>query len=345
MLFLFPVILLAGAFAAVAEERHIPRVQAIPLPYDQVSFQLNEKEIARFHFGPDLIRPFVYPIIGPSGRTLTRMGHPGDPNGHSHHNSVWFSLSKVNGSDFWSDRVGGRIRHLYTAHLEDGDDAAFAVTHAEWLSAAGKTILREQRHVGVKLLPSEEWLLVLELQLTPAGERVVIDAESFGPIGVRMAKWIGVHHGGGRIRNSEGAEGEPAIFRRTARWVDYSGQVAAGVVEGITLMDHPSNPRHPAPFHVREDGWMGAMLALEKPYILEAGQSLRLRYGLYVHAGMPPPERIDAVFRQYAAAPLVPSLGPPKTARDCLHGGHRRFNIPRTFKSQQDCEALLKSGR
>ncbi|MGH9162912.1 MAG: DUF6807 family protein, partial [Vicinamibacteraceae bacterium] len=63
----------------------IPRVQAVPLPYHQVSFQRDGREIARYHFGPDLIRPFVYPIVGPSGHGLTRMGHPGNPDTHSHH--------------------------------------------------------------------------------------------------------------------------------------------------------------------------------------------------------------------------------------------------------------------
>jgi hypothetical protein len=338
---------LAATLAAVtliAEYRTILRVQAIPLPYDQVSFQRDEKEIARYHFSPDLMRPFVYPLIGPSGRTLTRMGHPGDPNTHSHHNSVWFSLSNVNGADFWSDRGGGRIRHLLTEMLEDGNEGAYAVTHAEWVGKDGKALLRERRHTGVRLLGGEEWMLVLELQLEPAGEPVVLDKANFGPVGVRMAKSIGVHHGGGTIRNSEGAEGEPAIFRKPARWVDYSGQIAPGVVEGLTLFDHPENPRYPAPFHVREDGWMGAMLALHEPYTIARGQPLRLRYAVYVHGGMPSSGQIESVWKRFASEPLRPAMGPPKSMSDCRHGDHRRFNVPRTFKSQQDCEAFLKGG-
>ena len=92
-------------------------------------------------------------------------------------------------------------------------------------------------------------MLALELHLEPSGEAAVLDKANFGPIGVRMAKSIGVHHGGGKIRNSEGHEGEVAIFRKTTRWVDYSGQIAPGVVEGLTLFDQPATPRHPAPFH------------------------------------------------------------------------------------------------
>ncbi|MGH9628261.1 MAG: PmoA family protein [Bryobacteraceae bacterium] len=333
------------AAALMAEYKPIPRVQVIPLPYHQISFQRDEKEIARYHFSPDLIRPFVYPLIGPSGRTLTRMGHPGDPNTHSHHNSVWFSFSNVNDIDFWSDRGGGHIRHVLTEHIEDGNDNAYAVTRAQWLGKDGSPVLHERRHTGVKLLSEDEWMLVMELQLEPAGEAVVLGKANFGPIGVRLAKSIGVHHGGGKIRNSEGGEDEPSIFRKAARWVDYSGQIAPGVIEGLTLFDHPENPRHPAPFHVREDGWMGAMLALEEPYTIRRGELLRLRYAVYVHRGMPSPEQIDAVWQRFASEPLRPAVGPPASRRDCLHGDHRRFNVPRTFKSLQDCEEFLNSGR
>ncbi|MPY89036.1 MAG: hypothetical protein GEU99_14045 [Luteitalea sp.] len=327
------------------QPKPIPRVQAVPLPYDQVSFQRDGREIARYHFGPGLIRPFVYPIIGPSGHGLTRMGHPGDPDTHSHHNSVWLSLSDVNGVDFWLDRGGGRIRHRRIEHLEDADDFALVVSEADWVDGNGDVVMRERRQTFAKLLPREEWMLVIDIRLDAADEAAVIEPSSFGPIGVRLAKPISVHYGGGRIRNSEGFEGETAVFRKPARWVDYSGQSATGIIEGLTLMDHPSNPRHPAPFHVREDGWMGAMLALHDPYTIQPGKPLRMRYAVYVHAGMPPLAHIDKAWRRFATEPLRPPFGPPKTARDCLHGGYRRYNMPRSFSSQQDCANFVKGAQ
>lgn len=332
----------AALTAAAQDGRTIPLVQAVPLPYDQVSFQRGEKELARYHFSPSLLRPFVYPVVGPSGRTLTRMGHPGDPDTHSHHNSVWISLSKVNGVDFWSDRGGGHIRHRRVEHLEDGNDGALAISEADWLDRNEKPVMRERRTVAVKLLPRDEWMLVIALSLDAAAEPAVIDKGNFGPIGVRMNKWIGVHHGGGQIRNSDGAEGETAIFRKPARWVDYSGAVAPGVIEGLTLMDHPSNPRHPAPFHVREDGWMGAMLALDEPYTILPGKPLHLRYGLYVHGGRPTLDAIDEVWKKFATEPLRKPFGPPKTERECLHGDHRLYNVPHTFSNSNECVDFVR---
>ncbi len=334
------------AAGPVSGARPIPRMQALPLPYDQISFLRDEKEIARYHFGPSLNRPFVYPVIGPSGRPLTRMGHPGDPYTHSHHNSVWISLARVNGVDFWSDHGSqerGRIIHDRIEQLDDGDDAAGVTSYGRWVTASGTVLLKERRETVVKALERGEWMLVIDLRLEAAGGPVTLEQKGqFGPIGVRVAKSLAVHFGGGRIRNSEGAEGELAIFRKPARWVDYSGQIAPGVLEGLTLMDHPSNPRHPAAFHVREDGWMGAVLTEPGPFVIEPGKPLQLRYAVYVHAGVPSVESIDAVWKRFAVAPLHPPQGPPKSAAECRHGDFRRFNVPRAFSSQAECEAFAK---
>src|SRR4051812_20726936 len=97
-------VLAVATLASAAEPKPVPRVQALPLPHDEVSFQREGVELARYCFGSDQRRPFVYPVNGPSGRSLTRMGHPHDPETHSHHNSVWISHESVDGVNFWGDK-------------------------------------------------------------------------------------------------------------------------------------------------------------------------------------------------------------------------------------------------
>ncbi len=323
----------------LAAAGHIPRMQAVPLPGDQVSFQCDEKEIARYYYAPTLNRPFIYPVIGPSGRTLTRMGHPGDPYTHSHHNSIWISCTRVNGVDFWSDRgaATGRIITTEIVDLDDSDERTGIVSKAAWTSGAGKVLLREQRESWVYPLAGGEWVLILDLLLDPASEDVTIGRGGFGPIGVRVAKWLSVHFGDGRIRNSSGAEGEKAIFRKPARWVDYSGSIARGILEGLTLFDHPSNPCHPCPFHVRDDGWMGATLSEDRDTVITRGKPLHLRYGVFVHAGMSDGAALERRWQEFAKLDLHPPFGPPKTERDCLHGGHRKINVPHSFATAKQC--------
>jgi hypothetical protein len=293
-----PILAALGA-TELPEPKPVPRMQALPLPLHQISFQREGNEIARFYFGPELRRPFVYPIIGPSGRSLTRMGHPHDPESHSHHNSVWISHHDVNGVSFWDDRAPGKIVHQRIERFDDADEAAAVLTSNFWI-ASNQVMLVERRYTRAEPLANKEWLLTIDLELRPGKQEITFGKTPFGLIGVRMAKTIGVNDGGGQIRNSEGGVNEAGVFWKRARWVDYSGPIAPGVTEGITLLDHPANPNHPIVFHVRNDGWMGASLTHEAPRTIKPDDVLQLKYGLYVHAGMPQTNEIERVWKRFA---------------------------------------------
>jgi hypothetical protein len=296
-----------GALVA-GDPKPVPRVQAVPQAYEQVSFQVDGVEWARYHYGKELRRPFVFPLIGPSGRSVTRMGHPHDPDSHSHHNSVWISHESVNGISFWGDHGKGRIVHQKFEGMEDGDDHAAIQTINHWIDesageeAKGKVLIKERRGTRVQPMAHGEWLLTIDLQLEAMADEVTFGKSPFGLIGVRMAKTIDVNDGGGTIRNSEGAVDEKEAFWKPARWCDYSGPITSTAVEGITLMDHPSNPNHPCTFHVRNDGWMGACFTFDEPRVMKKGETVTLRYGLWVHSGMPAKERVEEVFKAFAGS-------------------------------------------
>jgi hypothetical protein len=284
---------------ASSASKPVPRMQVIPLPYHQASFQRDGVEIARYHFGPSLHRPFIFPVIGPSGRSLTRMGHPHDPESHSHHNSVWISHNDVGGINFWSDSGNGKIRHKRILKFEDGDQACSITTENQWISNKGKVLLNETRRVTAVPLDGSEWLMIIDMEFKAADAPVILGKIPFGMIGIRMAKTIGVNDGGGTIRNSEGAVDEKEVFWKRARWVDYSGPIVSGKQEGITLFDHLANPNFPSYFHVRNDGWMGASLTHDGPRTIQPDKPLLLRYGLYIHSDMKPKNAIEARWNQF----------------------------------------------
>ncbi|UCE50717.1 MAG: PmoA family protein, partial [Phycisphaerales bacterium] len=248
---------------------------------------------------PGLHRPFLFPVIGPSGRSLTRMGHPHDPESHSHHNSVWISHHDVNGTNFWGDAGKGKIRHRRIVEFVDSDERASLVTENEWTDGDGRVLLLEMRRITVAPLTGGEWLLTIDIEFKPRARAGRLGKTPFGMIGVRMAKTIGVNDGGGTIRNSEGAVNEKEVFWKRAKWVDYSGAIASGKVEGIALFDHPDNPNFPTYFHVRDDGWMGASLTFDGPREIPPGQSLHLRYGLYIHSDAKPREVIGKMWQRF----------------------------------------------
>ena len=285
--------------AASSEPKSVPLMQVVPMPYDQASFQRDGVELTRYHFGPGLRRPFLFPVVGPSGRSLTRMGHPHDPESHSHHNSVWISHHDVNGTNFWSDGGKGKIRHKRIVKFEDTDERASLFAENEWVNNDGKVLLLETRRVTVLPLSNGEWLLTINMKFKANNGIVTLGKTPFGMIGVRMAKTIGVNDGGGKIRNSEGAVNEKEVFWKHASWVDYSGAITKGKLEGITLFDHPDNPNYPASFHVRNDGWIGASLTFDGPREIRPDESLQLRYGLYIHSDMKSNEAIETEWRRF----------------------------------------------
>ncbi|MDT8300961.1 MAG: PmoA family protein [Sedimentisphaerales bacterium] len=279
--------------------KQVPLLQIIPMPYHQASFQRKGVEITRYHFGPGLHRPFLFPVTGPSGYSLTRMGHPHDPQSHSHHNSVWISHNDVNGTNFWSDSGSGKIRHKRIIKIEDSGESSSIIAENEWVTDGNKTLLLETRKTTLLLLDESEWLLIIDMEFKAIDKAVTLGKTPFGMIGVRMAKTIGVHDGGGRIRNSEGAVNEKEILWKRAKWVDYSGAVTNEIIEGITLFDHPDNPNFPTYFHVRNDGWMGASLTFDGPKIISPNKPLHLRYGLYIHSEMKSNGAIESQWKQF----------------------------------------------
>ncbi|NUQ62586.1 MAG: PmoA family protein [Pirellulales bacterium] len=313
--------------------KSVPDMQVLPLPYDQATFEYLGRELTPYHFGDQLRRPFWYPIVGPAGRSLTRMNMPGDPGrsltqdvqpqdpdapedplGHSHQTSVWISHKDVNGIDFWRDGgpIAGQIVHQTSREglrYEDGPGAASLLTLNHWNDPQGRILMIERRRATVAPGEGGSWWMTIDLEFqAPPDGRVTLGQTPFGPIGVRMAKTIGVTDGGSRILNSAGQRNEAEAFRKPARWVDYSGPITNEHTAGITLMDHPANPNHPAPFHVRDNGWMGISLTLEGPVVITAEKPLRLRYGLWIHPQIPDARKLGQQWQAFARSKLA-SMG------------------------------------
>ncbi len=307
----------------------VPDVQVLPEPYDQASFQFQGKELTRYHFGPELRHPFWYPIVGPGGRSLTRMNMPYDPgrsrtpdkqpknpnkpdnpHGHSHQTSVWITYKDVNGFDFWRDSgpLAGQIVHMtddkgLEYHEEDG--TATLLTHNAWNDPDGNTLMFDRRMSTVFAGEGDSWWMIIDLQFeAPEDKPATLGKTPFGPIGVRMAKTIDVNDGGGRILNSEGQRNEKGAHWKKARWCDYSGPVTPDEAGGITLMNHPQNPHHPAEFHVRDNGWMGINLTRDAARVIEPGKPLRLRYALWVHSKAPDQATIERQWQSFAKRKL-----------------------------------------
>jgi hypothetical protein len=62
--------------------------------------------------------------------------------------------------------------------------------------------VREERETWVYRLRDRELLLVLDLKFNATSADVSFDKAGFGAVGVRVAEWMAVQFGDGRILNS-----------------------------------------------------------------------------------------------------------------------------------------------
>ena len=306
------------AFPAVAQDAAlptalpVPHMQVLPMPHAISSFQVDGKELTASHYNTADMRPFWYPIMTSKGVCLTRMGHPHDPVTHSHHNSVWLAHSNVNGIDFWGDHAKeqGRIVTQRVDRYEDTDEASVMQMTNHWVRASDNAVqLIETRRCEVRPLDGmKSWFMIIDAEFAaPKDMTSTFGTSFFGLVAVRVAKTIGSKDGGGRILNSEGQINEEQIFRKPARWCDYSGRITndADGFAGITLMNHPSNPQNPTAFHVRSDGWMGACLTPESTIDVTDTKKLRVRYGLWVHDSIMTQAQSEAQWKAFTELPMA----------------------------------------
>ncbi|MFM7056064.1 MAG: PmoA family protein [Planctomycetota bacterium] len=286
----------------------MPHCSLLPLSGHQLAFLIDDREVLRWHAGTDYPRPFFFPVMGPSGDSLTRMGHPGAPD-HDHHQSLWFAHNKVLGIDFWGNASGAVIRQQQWFAYEDGEGSCRMAVELGWYDGHNPAPLIHQELI-CELVPRSaegEYTLELQSRFQPLSASLEFAKTNFGFLAVRVSASLSAVFGSGVLTSSEGAVGEKQVFGKVARWMDYSGPPRRSATdwEGLTLIDHPQNPGQPTGWHVRDDGWMCASPCMQAPQITQPDAPLLLRYLLLVHAGPVDSGRTDRLQTAFSAsAPL-----------------------------------------
>lgn len=279
---------------------------------------IDGKEKLRWYFGSEAPRPCFFPITGPSGIPLTRMGHPGAPN-HDHHRSVWFAHHKVLGIDFWSNQSDAFIRQDEWLSFEDGDDAARMAARLGWYDGHDPQPLIKQDVVfSVSSDGNDGVLLEIQSMMWSVAETLELGQTNFGLLAVRVAKSISAVFGDGVITGAGGQQTESKLFGKPSAWIDYSGSVEDGVTEGITYFDHRDNGSYPSKWHVRDDGWMGASVCRDGPVMLHQARPTTWRYLLHAHGGgvnVPSANRLATRFNETSSFDVKPDGRPHHHAR------------------------------
>jgi hypothetical protein len=274
-------------------------------------------------------KPILWPIIGPTGKAMTRAwpmeADTKEKQDHVHHRSLWFTHGSVNGIDFWgepstkpaptsgkksgkaSPNKYGTTEHRDFVRVESGPEAV-VVTRNDWVGPDGKKQCEDERVLTFGADGASRWIDFAITFKATAGPVTFGDTKE-GSFGLRLPETLRVDaKKGGRIVNSRGQVDGDA-WGKQAEWVDYYGPVD-GQTLGIAILNHPSSFRFPTYWHVRTYGLFAAnpfgvkdfagKSAADGTYTIPSGDSITLRYRVVFHEGDEKAGKIADLFAAYA---------------------------------------------
>jgi len=271
----------------------------------------------------DVPRPYFYPVIGPTGVPVIRHWpikdiNPDDAKDHVHQKSLWFTHGAVNGHDFWAEGdKSGKIVHDKFLKVSSGSEMGEIVSTDKWVARDGKVICTDTRTHKFYNVPDGQ-MMDFEVTIHASEGDVVFGDTKEGSMAIRLAPTMQLaptpamkakgKPAEGHIINSEGVT-DGKTWGKRAAWCDYYGPVDGQVV-GVAIFDHPSNPKHPTWWHVRDYGLFavnpfGVHDFENKPagagdFKIPAGESRTFKYRFYFHKGDQKQGGVAEHYRQYA---------------------------------------------
>ena len=270
-------------------------------------------------------RPYMYPLIAHGGQAMTRnwpmKDVAGEDHDHPHHRSVWYGHRNVNGHSFWEETgKEGTIKHEGFDEVKGGKDFGTIKARHSWISKEGELICTDTTTVRVYNRKNDR-MMDFDITITaPKDKEVVMGDDKDGAMSTRIAESMRLTKlkqkgqkkgdpGDGHIVLSTGIR-DGDTWGKRADWCDYYGPVDGKIV-GVAIFDHPSNPRHPTWWHVRDYGLFGAN-PFGQHYFenlpdknagdmkIAPGKSVTFRYRFYWHDGDEKSANVAGEYSKYA---------------------------------------------
>lgn len=258
------------------------------------------------------VKPILWPIIGPTGKRMTR-SFPmervkGDKPDHPHQRSFWFTHGDVNGVDFWTEIPPKGLQvHREFKKVEAAGNKAVISAVIDWTTRDGKKVLEDER-TYIFSTEGDDRVIDFDVTLKATEGPLKFGDTKEGSFGVRVPTIMDViNRKGGEIVTSEGLRDKDA-WGKPAAWVDYHGPLDGEVV-GIAILNHPSSFRFPTRWHVRDYGLFAAnpfglsdfpkVEGSGGEHTLAQGETLSLRYRVIFHKGNEQDAKLAERFSEY----------------------------------------------
>jgi hypothetical protein len=282
---------------------------------DSIALLRNGAVVWQFNYGTNQPKPFFHPLALPGGPILTA-DRPAD---HPWHHALWFAWKYINDVNYWEPSPGATLSEGRTEwrdpRVETRDDfSARIVMDIRYGLAGQEPVLTEHRVIEVSPPDARgvfhlDWVMTfvaaekdVMLNRTPLpGEPGGQPWGGYAGLSVRFANALSEV----KVVTTRGpVEFTGGTYRGKASAMDYSGTLKQREA-GIAILDHPENLNSPSPWYAIEDDTMRyfspAVLCFE-PHTIKAGQSLSLRYRVWVHPGRWEAAQLQQAVEQYLKA-------------------------------------------
>ena len=284
--------LTAGALSIQAAKINAVKVGS------KINVTIDDKFFTSYIFSSDEKYPFFYPVNGPlSGGSVTSMRNGEYP----HHSSLFFGCDLVNGGNYWQEGLErGRIVSVNAEIIKEGGDTVVISDECIWSRPGAVSPVKDRRKIIITSPSANVRQIDVEIAMEMLTD-VHIRKTNHSLFSARMAADLSVKNGGTMV-NAEGAKGEKDTFGKSSPWIDYYGK-RGEAVEGLAILQHPSNPWYPSPWFTRDYGFISPtpMYWPEngEETFLKKGEALLLRYRVLVHGGNTTDAKIGELFELY----------------------------------------------
>jgi Family of unknown function (DUF6807) len=287
--------------------------------HDAIEVAYQEQTLFKYVYEPknparESPRPYFHPLKTLAGNEVSLFR----PYDHLWHIGLTMCIANLSGQNFWGGSTytreqqgyvplenNGRIEHSNWQEITS-DEGVRCIEHLKWITYAGETWLKEERHIVVSEIDPDAgyWSLDLSFRLTNITQQPL----SFGSpttegrpnAGYGSLFWRGprsfLH---GKILGADGLEGPESMGKR-APWLAFSGKHDGNEAQStIVFIDQPGNPRYPNKWFVRNDPYacISCSFMFDEYYILQPDEDLVLNYHIMIGNG----EWSRAKLEEYAA--------------------------------------------
>ena len=291
---------LVSASAAAADE-NLPRFKTTAT---NLTLSDGTRTVLDYHYGEVPFKPYIAQLTTPGGMQILR----DSPFDHKHHHGLMFAVA-AEGVNFWEEfPTSGRQVHRGFDGIDvsnrGGTSVASFGEQLDWIAPKQGALLREARKLTLYRRPGlGATLLTWSTRLEPAGDRAEVKLGGSYYFGLGMRFLVSMDKVGqtswADSKDSEVVHGDTRLTH--SAWCAYTAP-ADGKPVTAALLDHPSNPRHPARMFnmVTPFAYLSATLNLSKePLVVTKDRPLAVRYGVALWDGKAQPAQVEALYRQW----------------------------------------------